>query len=160
MINVHHIQQIYGTANSSLILASIICFILVLRSLWATYWDLSQMGGILVWLNTGELNSQLKHQYKTIVAGWTNPFEKIWTSKWVHLPQIEMNINKYLSCHHLENNWHHSRSPLRHLMAKRSQHLKERPVVLFEIVLFHKFVLVKAKPIGSMYGIFIYLHLP
>ena len=39
------------------------------------------------------------------VSGWwffTNPIGKIWSSKWVHLPQFSgWKFQKYLSCHHL-----------------------------------------------------------
>ena len=37
-------------------------------------------------------------------AGWwlNQPIWKIWTSSWIHLPQIVYENKKYLSCHHLD----------------------------------------------------------
>ena len=38
------------------------------------------------------------------ITGWCfQPISKIWSSTWVHLPQIGMKTKKYLSCHHLVN---------------------------------------------------------
>ena len=36
-----------------------------------------------------------------LVGGWTNPIEKYSLVKMGNLPQVGVEINKYLSCHHL-----------------------------------------------------------
>ena len=38
---------------------------------------------------------------RILVGGWTNPFEK-YSSNWESSPIFGVNIEKYLSCHHLE----------------------------------------------------------